>query len=211
MPAQRPTLPDQFPTLEAAATLGFAILLWRTVLLARVADAEIAIVTRRLRGARARDLVALAVLLGATLYGVATELGPWFVSMCSGGAVLVIVGNVLRQRIAARNAGARAQGPGDRARGSDDSDAPSSSEACPRCGAGRLVALDCGRRIALHAVPTAPDESSELVTGISALEVCPRCGYLQGTAEDRQALIAESDIDEAGPTAAKKEQGQPRP
>jgi hypothetical protein len=155
---------DPFPTLEVAASLGFAILLYRAVALGRSIAAGSARLPA-LRAGLAGDLVVLAVLLGAVLYGHVALLSAWFVGLTAGAAGLVVVTALLRLWSDRHR---RATRPGRR---------PASQRLhlCPECGARELVA-------AAGALPT-----------VEALEVCRSCGYVQGHVSDPAALLAPRD------------------
>ena len=272
MRPERSAVADQFPTLEAAATLVLAILAWRALLLARdlravteindelvalleraelkraigccealarasyarvarrivaaardfdpirdgesatevlhrVGATEAAALDRRCRSGRARDLAGLAVLLGATVYGFATELGTWFVGMSVGGACLMLVGGWLRGRIAARSrdaarglaaAAAHAAGsPGARAFG-DSSGAEPTRPTCPRCSEGVLVKLASPEAWRLQHAATG-DRSQTLHTiKLADLEACPVCGCLLARARQANELLAELRAADAG-------------
>ncbi len=256
---------DQFPTLEAAAALGFAVMLWRAVLLGReataivglshrledelakgnldaalhwcnraassrfapvarralmaayrsppgrhadardvvqaVVRAECAVLSQRGRAGRARDLVVLAVLGGAALYGWSAELGIWFVALCAGGAALNAVSFWLRHRVgdlgeraakrlvsqAADAATARpvAEEGSARLRAGAATGVTDAVE-CPHCGSREFVAVDQPAHLSLDV------EVDAATTGRAALVLNPRtcldCGHLEGHVEDAASL-----------------------
>jgi hypothetical protein len=163
---------DELPSLEFAATavalvLGLrALVLWRKVGLVRGKT--------RVESARARDLIGLAILVGALVYAVRMERATtWFLVAVGIAVVALLLGFYWRAAVGA------ATKPGDSAR----SDAAAEPEidfedeellGCASCGHGTLIELD---------------ESSPLLAGLSALtpvfaSVCPSCGALAGQVED---------------------------
>jgi uncharacterized membrane protein YciS (DUF1049 family) len=258
---------DQFPTLEAAATLGFAVMLWRAVLLGREATAivglshrledelakgdldaalhwcnraassrfapvarralmaayrsppgrhaeardritdavrsECAVLSRQGRAGRARDLVVLAVLGGAALYGLSAEVGFLFIAMCAGGAVLNAVSFWLRHRVsalgeraakrlvsqAADAAAARPPVEKDAGRlGTRGMLETGNVLECPRCGSREFVALQEPIQLSpvLDADATAPDRR----VLVHDARTCLGCGHLVGRIEDVTSLTA---------------------
>jgi hypothetical protein len=159
---------DPFPTLEVAATLGCAILLYRAVLLAKHLGGGRGEHGRlpSLRSGLAGDLMVLAVLIGAGLYGAMAGLSAWFVGLSASGAGLVVVTAALRAHDSrGRRAGRDGRRvPADRAR------------RCPECGARELVVAPEGR-----------------LPGVDALEVCRSCGWVQGRVPDPMSWVARHD------------------
>jgi hypothetical protein len=262
---------DQFPTLEAAAALGFVILLWRTVLLHRdlravdqlheqllellgagqldralrrcgktagstyarvarrillaaaaspsqratepllaalqhAAGTERAALRRRLGSGWGRDLVVLAVWLGAVLYGMRTGLGVWFVSMSAGGALLTVFGALVRHRVASR-IGERAlvlleptvRAVATRPQHADANGGPApgatEAQACPECGARHLVAVRTDEGWGVLARSGGDRRKPEIATRFESLRVCPQCGYVEGRVQDPSELLSPSAHD----------------
>jgi hypothetical protein len=258
---------DQFPTLEAAATLGFAVMLWRAVLLGReataivglshrledelakgdldaalqwctrsassrfapvarralmaayrsppgqhdaahsriqeVVRAECAVLSRRGRTGRARDLVVLAVLGGAALFGLSAKVGVWFIAMCTGGAVLNAVSFWLRHRVSALGEraakrlvsqatdAASARAPAERASGRlrAGSDRTAMHDvACPQCGSRKFMALEQPARVVLDLELDAT--ATDRVVVVLNPRTCLECGHFEGQVEDVDPLAA---------------------
>ncbi|MEO7033873.1 MAG: hypothetical protein ABI548_08320 [Polyangiaceae bacterium] len=143
---------------------------------------------RRAESGRARDLVVLAVLLGAITFAFLSRLpvSIWFHSLTALAALLLIVGYVMRSqlrrieraelgRIAASlgrmvEAAASAAPPGRRSLHSIDG-------GCTACGETLfLVARDAALGSSLPAL------------GIHELRICKHCGLVVGQAEDSKVL-----------------------
>ena len=161
---------DELPSLEIAATAVAAVLAWRAFVLSR-GGAGLLQRRRKVESARARDLIGLVMLGGATLYVLGTERASTWFLVASGIAVVAqLLGFFFR---AAARARAR-QGPSVEVE--DDGDDEESS-ACPTCGHGRMIELD----------------EAKLLAGLAALSplsasVCPERGTLSGVVEQPEKI-----------------------
>lgn len=169
--AIRGSVLDELPSLEFAATAVAVVLLLRAIRLGTGA----ALVSRRSRveSARARDLVGVAILVGALVY--AFRIGrasTWFLVATSIAIAAQLLGFYLRNRGAAAAVSARPPSL------HDDPELEIDEEedvyACPQCGHGTLLELT---------------DPARLLGGLSALTpvvafVCPSCGALTGQVED---------------------------
>ncbi len=159
---------DELPSLEFAATavalvLGLrALVLWRKVGVLRG--------RKRVESARARDLIGLAILVGALVYAVRVErASTWFLIAVGIAVVALLLGFYWRpgaSTLAPPAAGSSAEPEVD----FEDEELLG----CASCGHGTLIELD---------------EGSPLLAGLSALtpvfaSICPSCGALAGQVED---------------------------
>jgi uncharacterized membrane protein YciS (DUF1049 family)/predicted nucleic-acid-binding Zn-ribbon protein len=168
-----------------------------------VVRSECAVLSRQGRAGRARDLVVLAVLGGAALYGLSAEVGTWFVAMCAGGAVLNAVSFWLRHRVSALGEraakrlisqaadAAAARPPVEKAAGRLETgwmlEADSALE-CPRCGSHEFVALQ--KPIQLSPVLDADAGKPDRRVLVHNARTCLECGHLEGRIEDVTSLTA---------------------
>jgi len=147
-------------------------------------EAELA---RRGESGRARDLIVLAVLLGAMAFAALSSLlvGPWFLALAGAAAVLLIVGFVMRSRLRgveraelARIGEALAEGLAQAPTpNSARPSLPSIDGGCTACGENVfLIARDAALGSALPAL------------GIHELRICKNCGLVAGQAHDPAAL-----------------------
>jgi hypothetical protein len=149
---------------------------------------------RRAESGRARDLVVLAVLLGAITFAFLSRLpvSIWFHTLTAGAALLLVVGYVMRsklrriehgelQRIAASLGrmvtSATSVTPSRRSLHSIDG-------GCTVCGEALfLVARDAALGASLPAL------------GIHELRICKNCGFVVGQAEDSR-ILGEAALEE---------------
>ena len=244
-------MPDEFPTLEAAAAFGVLALLIRTSLvasemqsvprfaaelgralsagdrtaalgacnapaapaLARSARELIALVGEppygpdvaleltheleelerdlalRAENGRARDVIVLAVLIGAMAFALLSSLlvSTWFHALAALASLLLIVGYVMRSRLRAiervelgRIAAAVAKMISAAER------ADSGRRSLQSIAAGCTV---CGESVFLVAHAAALGSSLPSL-GIHELRICKQCGFVTGQAEDPMALVS---------------------
>jgi hypothetical protein len=142
---------------------------------------------RRGESGRARDLIVLAVLLGAMAFAFVSRMpvSAWFQGLAGAAALLVVVGYVMRSRlrqveraelmrIADALAESVAQSPGV-AQGRPS--LHSIDGGCPACGENVfLIARDAALGASLPAL------------GIHELRICKNCGLVAGQADDAEAL-----------------------
>ena len=148
---------------------------------------------RRAESGRARDLIVLAVLLGAMAFAVLSSLRvtTWFHALAALAAALLVVGFVMRTRL----------------RSVERAELGRIGEALTRM---LHTAPNAGNRRSLHSIDggcTVCGETLFLVAhgaalgdalptiGIHELRVCKNCGFVSGQAEDRNAL-ARGALDE---------------
>lgn len=170
---------DELPTLELAATAVALVLSLRVlVLLGR----EKGLVRGRARveSARARDLVGLAILVGALVYAWrAGRATTWLLAASAIAIVAQLVGFYLRSAAGKQTGAAGSQvSPGSELDGDDDDGDSDSDERCPNCGNAALVELV---------------DADRLLGGLNALTpvsaaVCPACGTLTGQVEDASRI-----------------------
>lgn len=164
---------DELPSLELAATAVAIVLVLRALSLAG-GGAGLLRRTRRVESARARDLVGIAIILGAMVYAIRVErASTWFLAACGLAVVAQLVGFYFRnaaQARAASEAGAKAAVAGE----PDDDDDDGDANGCPSCGHANLIELE---------------DTARLLGGLSQLTpvvaaVCPNCGALSGHVDD---------------------------
>jgi hypothetical protein len=142
---------------------------------------------RRGESGRARDLVVLAVLLGAMAFAALSRLPvtAWFQALAAAASLLLIVGYVMRSRLRQI----------ERAQFVSIGEALAESLArAPGVNSGRpsLHSIDggctaCGENVFLVARDAALGASLPAL-GIHELRICKNCGLVTGLAEDPEAL-----------------------
>jgi hypothetical protein len=104
--------------------------------LRRAFETSYAAQAQRVRGAMGRDLVVLAVLLGASAYAWRADVGAssWFFAVCGAGVLLLVASAFGRRRLLA--AAAMASGPllAAAARATTRARPPRAPPRCPTCG-----------------------------------------------------------------------------
>lgn len=165
---------DELPSLEIAATAVALVLSLRALRLSRSAALDRR--RSRVESGRARDLIGLAILIGAVAYALGVgRASTWFL-VASGAAVAAqLSGFMLRARPAPGSAAPRpAQTPPEPELEIEDDEL----YGCPQCGHDTLIELDDPARLlgGLHQV-----------TPVSAV-ICPSCGALSGQVEDPAAV-----------------------
>jgi hypothetical protein len=141
---------------------------------------------RRAQSARARDLILLGVMAGATAFASLSHVNPspWFYALAAAVSLLFAVGFVLRSLLAARVsaefsriADTLAQSLDDLP---DDTARPSLHSldgACRACGETTFLIL-----------PTAELGPALASLSVSELRVCKNCGFVQGEVRELAAL-----------------------
>ena len=140
-------------------------------------DRAYRVAARRIQSGRARDLVALAVLLGAVVYAWrALSVGTAFNFLCGAGALLVVYNFIVRGRVLAECH--RVGGQLVAAAAELEAAEPGAEGVgpCPECGTERLTASE--GELELGAQPLAVGE----------LSLCPSCGRFEGRVADPAAL-----------------------
>jgi hypothetical protein len=150
--------------------------------LAMVFESAYAEEAQRVQSGRARDLIVLAVLLGAALYARASGLGvrPIFYPLLAVGSALILWTVFSRRRVLdlTRNARASLIDAAANAAARPDRSALRSSiaEGCPLCGSlDSIVVTDPARARLTH-------------LGIEAMSICRSCGHVVGEARDPAAI-----------------------
>lgn len=159
---------DELPSLEFAATAVALVLGLRTLVLWR----KVGLVRGRTRieSARARDLIGLAILIGALVYAVRVDrASTWFSSAVGVAVVAQLLGFYWR-------AAASTSPKPDPGNGSEPEVDFEDEEllGCANCGHSTLIELDDG---------------SPLLGGLTVYtpvvaSICPSCGALAGHVED---------------------------
>jgi hypothetical protein len=166
---------DELPSLELAATAVALVLLLRAfVLFGR--GSGLLRGRERVESARARDLIGLAILVGAVAYAWgAQRASTWFVIASVVAIAAQLLGFYLRaagQLPQSRQPNVADGSPTDLELGEEDLDI------CPSCGHGALVELlDSERYLA----------GLTQLTRVAAA-VCPNCGALTGQVEDPASI-----------------------
>ena len=161
---------DELPSLEFAATGVALVLCLRALRLARSASLDRR--RSRVESGRARDLIGLAILVGAIAYalGVA-HASTWFLAASGVAIAAQLAGFYLR---AERQPADKATTDAGRASGPELEIEDEELYACPQCGHGTLVEIDDPR---------------PLLGGLNQLTpvvavICPSCGALSGQVDD---------------------------
>jgi hypothetical protein len=159
---------DELPSLEFAATAVAIVLSLRALRLARSASLDRR--RSRIESGRARDLVGLAILLGAVAYALGvSRASTWFL-VATGVAIAAQLGGFfLRARPSAPSAPPDAAPPGPELELDGEE-----LYGCPQCGHDTLIELD-------DPAPLLAGLSA--LTGVSAV-ICPSCGALSGHVDD---------------------------
>lgn len=167
---------DELPSLELAATAVALVLVLRAASLS-AGGAGLLRRTRRVESGRARDLVGIAIIVGAMVYAIRVErASSWFLAACSLAVVAQLVGFYFRNVKPARASAEPSVQPAadNPANGDDSDDEDDDANGCPNCGHATLIELE---------------DTARLLGGLSALTpvtaaVCPQCGALSGHVED---------------------------
>lgn len=159
---------DELPSLEFAATAVAVVLALRSIMLWR----KVGLVRGRTRieSARARDLIGLAILVGALVYAVRVErASTWFLIAVGVAVVAQLLG------FYSRTALSTVPRPGPPSPAEPEVDFEDEELlGCASCGHATLIELS---------------DDSPLLAGLSALtpvvaSICPSCGALAGHVED---------------------------
>jgi uncharacterized membrane protein YecN with MAPEG domain len=169
---------DELPSLELAATAVALVLVLRAASLSG-GGAGLLRRTRRVESGRARDLVGIAIIVGAMVYAIRVErASTWFLAACGLAVVAQLVGfyfrNVKQAHATAAASAQPALGTPGNGEDTDDEEEDDDANGCPNCGHATLIELD---------------DTTRLLGGLSALTpvtaaVCPQCGALSGHVED---------------------------
>jgi hypothetical protein len=162
---------DELPSLELAATAVALVLSLRAFVLLGEGSGVLR-GRERVESARARDLIGLAILVGAVVYAWRAQRATTWFLLASGVAIVAqLLGFYFRA--------ARRTPPGPQPAGSATSSAElelgdEELDFCPSCGHAELIELV---------------DSERYLTGLSRLTrvsaaVCPNCGTLTGQLED---------------------------
>jgi hypothetical protein len=183
---------DELPSLEFAATAVAVVLALRSIVLWR----KVGLVRGRTRveSARARDLIGLAILVGAVVYAVRVErASTWFLIAVGVAVVAQLLGFYWRTAVGT------VPGPGTPTPAEPEVDFEDEELlGCASCGHGTLIELD---------------DDSPLLAGLSALtpvvaSICPSCGALAGHVEDPAKIpidAAHGTTRREGPSTAEHE------
>lgn len=142
---------------------------------------------RRAESGRARDLIVLAVLIGAMTFAALSHLpvSAWFQGLAAGASLLLVVGYAMRSRLRAveraeliRIGEALAKAV---------ADAPSTQSGRPSLHSIDGGCTACGETLFVVARDAALGESLAAL-GIRELRICKNCGLVVGQAEDPEAL-----------------------
>jgi hypothetical protein len=183
---------DELPSLEFAATAVAVVLALRSIVLWR----KVGLVRGRTRieSARARDLIGLAILLGAMVYAVRIErASTWFLIAVGVAVVAQLLGFYWRTAVdTAPKLGTPT--PAEPEVDFEDEELLG----CASCGHGTLIELD---------------DDSPLLAGLSALtpvvaSICPSCGALAGHVDDPTKIpidAAHGTTRREGPSTAEHE------
>jgi hypothetical protein len=172
---------DELPSLELAASAVALVLTLRVfVLLGR----EKGLVRGRARveSARARDLIGMAILVGALLYAWRAErASTWFLAASAIAIVAQLAGFYLRAAAGMR--AASAAGAAANADPEVEVDEAPDDDRCPTCGNASMIELvDAPRLLG----------GLNQLTAVSAA-VCPACGSLIGQVEDPSRIPVGSE------------------
>jgi len=144
---------------------------------------------RRGESGRARDLIVLAVLIGAMAFAVLSNLlvSSWFHGLAAIASLLVIVGYVMRSRLRSiERAELGRIGDALRRMLQASPSVPSARRSLHSIEGGCTV---CGQTVFLVARDAALGASLPIL-GIHELRICKNCGFVSGQAEDSEALAA---------------------
>ncbi|HEY2406722.1 MAG TPA: hypothetical protein VGI10_12005 [Polyangiaceae bacterium] len=142
---------------------------------------------RRAQSARARDLILLGVMAGATAFAWLSHVNPssWFYGLCATVSLLFAIGFVLRSTLAARVSTefsriADALGASLSADAGDERQRPSLHSLDGACRA-------CGETTFLI-VPASALGATLAALSVNELRVCKNCGFVQGEVSELEAL-----------------------
>lgn len=162
---------EEVPSLELAATAVTVVLLLRAFVLWR----RVGIMRgrQRVESARARDLIGVAILVGALVYAMRIDrASTWFLAMVGVAIVAQLLGFYWRSA-----AGAGATEPAQNGDAQREPEVDFEDEelwGCPSCGHAEMIELD---------------ESSPLLAQLGAFTpvvaaICPSCGALSGHVDE---------------------------
>jgi hypothetical protein len=170
---------DELPSLELSASAVALALVARVIVLAR-RRRGLMHGRARVESARARDLIGLAILVGALVYAIRSgRASTWFLVAVGVAVAAQLLGFYLRA--AAREPAGDAQAMADERQREDaeaDEEAPLDEGVCPVCGHAEVIELVDAERLL---------GGLNQLTPVTAF-VCPACGALSGDV-DNPALI----------------------
>jgi hypothetical protein len=136
-------------------------------------------IEQRNQSARARDLVMIAILLGATLYAAQSTLkpSPWFFGLCILGASFMAVGFALRKKLLAETRSGLQKVALAIAEFAENAPRGAATGPCLYCEGVEHIVVP-GRILGQIAEQF----------GLGELRVCKACGFVQGQVEDPQAI-----------------------
>jgi hypothetical protein len=166
---------EEVPSLELAATAVAVVLILRAIVLWR----RVGVMggRRRVESARARDLIGVAILVGALVYAMRMgRASPWFLVMLGAAVVAQLLGFYWRSAASGKSAPNPGQGatPAEPEVDFEDEDLLG----CPSCGHAELIELD---------------ETSPLLAQLGSFTpvvavICPSCGSLSGQVDDPKKI-----------------------
>ena len=167
---------DELPSLELAASAVALVLSLRVVVLL---GREKGLVRGRARveSARARDLIGVAILVGALVYAMRMgRASPWFLTTLGAAIVAQLLGFYWRAAASGKSEPPPAAGAKSAAPEVDFED--EELLGCPSCGHAELIELD---------------ETSPLLAPLGAFTpiiavICPSCGALSGQVEEPKKI-----------------------
>jgi hypothetical protein len=144
--------------------------------LAHAAHGAVSRARRRLQTGRARDLVLLAVLIGALAYGLGGGLGAsvWFLPLIAATCAVLVAGFALRGRVARELSSSTATLLSAAATARATAPDALSDGPCPSCGESEQIVLRDPD--ALGPAPWG--------LGVVSLRICRTCGELHGKVKD---------------------------
>jgi hypothetical protein len=165
---------EEVPSLELAATAVAVVLILRAIVLWR----RVGVMRGRSRveSARARDLIGVAILVGALVYAMRMgRASSWFLLMVGAAIVAQLLGFYWRSAVSGKTA-SKPEGvtPPEPEVDFEDEELLG----CPSCGHAELIEID---------------ESSPLVAQLGAFTpvvaaICPSCGALFGQVEQPEKV-----------------------
>jgi hypothetical protein len=171
---------EEVPSLELAATAVTVVLILRAIVLWR----RVGVMRGRSRveSARARDLIGVAILVGALVYAMRMgRASSWFLLMVSAAIVAQLLGFYWRSAVSGKsetkaNGGAAATEP-------EVDFEDEELLGCSSCGHAELIELD---------------ESSPLLARLGSFTpvvaaICPSCGALSGQVEEPKKIPIDAE------------------
>jgi hypothetical protein len=166
---------EEVPSLELAATAVALVLILRAIVLWR----RVGVMRGRSRveSARARDLIGVAILVGALVYAMRMgRASPWFLVMLGAAIVAQLLGFYWRSAVGGKTEAKAA--PGTTPPEPEVDFEEEELLGCSSCGHAELIELD---------------ETSPLLAPLAAFTpiiaaICPSCGALSGQLEEPKKI-----------------------